>query len=288
MSMLRTKSLYIGPVLATMAFMSVCGMSSISPAKSFNTHAQASPQSSQLKLPFIPADDTFYLKGRITDVSISKLSYQLWEEVFKGRKTPLNLVIDSEGGDVEAGWQLRNTIELLPIPVNMYCIQAQSMAAVLFYSHTKGKRVATPQCKLMTHAAYLVYKEKNKVVKIVKLDTPTITTAERNELIKDRSKFARLFGKVSGVSVTDALKFFHASKDRVITLAEAQQYNLVDIIINDHPSKRLVKAFEFTGLGITLVSPTQSYPLDRKSQFSVMPQFPIQPFSYPSIELKTP
>lgn len=84
-------------------------------------------------------------------------SYQLCEYLLKANiicdpKDTLTLFINSGGGSVTDGWAIIDTMETSRVglsTVAMGCIA--SMAVLIFVAGTKGKRIMTPKCAVMTH-----------------------------------------------------------------------------------------------------------------------------------------
>ena len=69
---------------------------------------------------------------------------------------PIDIYINSPGGEINAGLAIYDMIQGLKNEVNMYCIgQASSMAAVLLASGQKGRRFILPHSCVMIHEALL-------------------------------------------------------------------------------------------------------------------------------------
>ncbi len=67
-------------------------------------------------------------------------------------KKDIHLYINSPGGSVTAGLAIYDTMQMVPCPVNTYCLgQAASMGAILLAAGEKGKRFALPHSRIMVH-----------------------------------------------------------------------------------------------------------------------------------------
>ena len=65
-------------------------------------------------------------------------------------------IIDSPGGEVNAGLLIYDTIKGLDTVVNMHCVgMAASMAAILMAGGQKGRRFIMPRSKMMIHEPLL-------------------------------------------------------------------------------------------------------------------------------------
>ncbi len=69
---------------------------------------------------------------------------------------PINIFINSGGGDVNSGLLIYDMIQSIETPVNTYCMGiAASMAAVLLAGGQPGKRFILPHSKTMIHEPLL-------------------------------------------------------------------------------------------------------------------------------------
>ena len=65
---------------------------------------------------------------------------------------PVNIYINSGGGEVQSGLMIYDTIQGMKAPINMYCTgRACSMAAIIFAGGNKGRRYILPHAKTMIH-----------------------------------------------------------------------------------------------------------------------------------------
>lgn len=65
---------------------------------------------------------------------------------------PIWLIIDSPGGEVQAGWTIYDAMNVSKCPVHTVCFgEAASIAAVIFANGDRGKRYMLEHSKLMIH-----------------------------------------------------------------------------------------------------------------------------------------
>lgn len=92
-----------------------------------------------------------FLSGEIDMNQANRIVSQLLY-LGKAGAEPIDIYINSSGGEVNSGLLLYDVIQGLKIPVNMYCTGiAASMAAVLLAGGQEGRRFILPHSKTMVH-----------------------------------------------------------------------------------------------------------------------------------------
>ncbi len=92
-----------------------------------------------------------YILGEINSISANNIMTQLLY-LKSVSNDPINIFINSGGGEVQAGLMIYDLITTLKIEINMYCTGiAASMAAIIFSSAKKGHRFILPHSKTMIH-----------------------------------------------------------------------------------------------------------------------------------------
>lgn len=172
----------------------------------------------------IPEDSLFFenrvlfLDGEINRQSVSNIIKQLGLLSLNGNKDVL-LVINSEGGEINAGLTLINTIKTLPFKVNVYCnFYCYSMGAIIFISAT-GKRILSSTAKLMLHEPL-----------VSNLSTKSVTEIE--EISKDLNKYKDVLKEIIKTNSEMSDKQIKASlmKDTFYVPEEALSLGLCDEI----------------------------------------------------------
>lgn len=70
----------------------------------------------------------------------------------ESKDDPIWVIIDSSGGEVQAGWEIIDSMSLCAAPVHTVCYgEASSIAAVVFASGAKGHRHMLRHARLMIH-----------------------------------------------------------------------------------------------------------------------------------------
>lgn len=92
-----------------------------------------------------------FLNGEIdADTANSILMQLMYLEAESSE--PVNLYINSPGGEVNSGLLIYDALQATTVPVNMYCTGlAASMAAVILAGGRKGRRFILPHSKTMIH-----------------------------------------------------------------------------------------------------------------------------------------
>ncbi len=92
-----------------------------------------------------------FLTGTISEELANQVVSQLMY-LNESSMEPINLYINSAGGEVNAGLLLYDVIQGLRVPLNSYCIgRAASMAAVILAGGQKGRRFILPHSETMIH-----------------------------------------------------------------------------------------------------------------------------------------
>ena len=93
-----------------------------------------------------------FLTGEIKAITAEHLMLQLMHLEEEDPGKPIDLYINSPGGEVQSGLMLYDVIQGMVSPVNMYCVgQAASMAAIILAGGIKGRRYILPHAKTMVH-----------------------------------------------------------------------------------------------------------------------------------------
>ena len=91
-----------------------------------------------------------YLTGEISCDKANLFFQQIMALVDENNRLPITLIINSCGGDIDAGLQMIDTIELCPAPIITICLgKCFSMAAVILACGKK--RYILPDSEVMLH-----------------------------------------------------------------------------------------------------------------------------------------
>lgn len=94
-----------------------------------------------------------FLTGNITAESSIEIIQQLLFLESEDKTAPIDIIIDSPGGEVSAGMSLYDQLKgMTDINIRTYCTGiAASMAAILLAGGQKGNRFILPHSKVMIH-----------------------------------------------------------------------------------------------------------------------------------------
>lgn len=96
-----------------------------------------------------------FLQGKIDNDVASEIVRQFMILAIEDNAAPIDLLINSTGGAVDAGIFLYDAIQTSPVPIRLFCMgRAYSMAAILFASGQNG-RFMLPHSRLMLHEPLL-------------------------------------------------------------------------------------------------------------------------------------
>lgn len=133
---------------------------------------------------------------------------------------PIDVIITSGGGEVQAGMMIYDVIQTCTAPIRMFCRgMAYSMAAVLFASGRHGRYIL-PSSKLMLHEPLLGNAVRGNVSSIRALS---------EELTLIRGQLNELLSKHTGKSVEQIEEA--CAYDHFFTPQECVEFGLADEIV---------------------------------------------------------
>lgn len=92
-----------------------------------------------------------FLFGPIDEKTVYSLTAQMLY-LMEDEQSPIDIYINSPGGEVNSGLAIYDLIQSCKAPINMYCIgMAASMGALIFAGGKKGHRFMLPHSKVMIH-----------------------------------------------------------------------------------------------------------------------------------------
>lgn len=92
-----------------------------------------------------------FLFGPIDEKTVYSFTAQMLY-LMEDEQSPIDIYINSPGGEVNSGLAIYDLIQSCKAPINMYCIgMAASMGALIFAGGKKGHRFMLPHSKVMIH-----------------------------------------------------------------------------------------------------------------------------------------
>jgi len=172
--------------------------------------------------------DDMLLDNRIVFM-IGEISYRMATEVIMKllhldnlkRGTEISLYINSPGGSVDDTMAIYDTMHFVSSPVATYCIgRAQSGAAIILASGTKGKRFALPHAKVMLHQPWGGISGQAADIKI-----------QAEEILKAKDMINNILAERTGQPIDKIAA--ETERDRYMTAEEACKYGLIDEVLRD-------------------------------------------------------
>ncbi len=172
--------------------------------------------------------DDMLLENRIVFM-IGEISYRMATEVIMKllyldnlkRGIEISLYINSPGGSVDDTMAIYDTIRFIGSDVATFCIgRAQSGAAVILASGTKGKRHALPHAKVMLHQPWGGVTGQAADIQI-----------QAEEILKAKKMINEILAKHTGLSMEKIAE--ETERDKYMTAAEALKYGLIDEVLKE-------------------------------------------------------
>jgi ATP-dependent Clp protease protease subunit len=136
-------------------------------------------------------------------------------------KQPINLYINSPGGNVYAGLAIYDAMQMIQAPVSTVAVGVSaSMGTALLTSGQKGKRYALPHATIHMHPTGGGAQGYTEDVRIA--------TREQERL---QAQLFHLMGKHSGHTWQEIEEYF--LRDRYLNAIEAKAFGLVDEVLGD-------------------------------------------------------
>ena len=137
----------------------------------------------------------------------------------------ISLYINSPGGSVDDTMAIYDTMRFVGSPVATYCIgRAQSGAAVILASGTKGKRHALPHAKVMLHQPWGGITGQAADIKI-----------QAAEIGRAKKMINEILSKHTGMSSEKIAE--ETERDKYMTAEEALKYGLIDEVLHEQEDK---------------------------------------------------
>ena len=162
-----------------------------------------------------------FVEGEINSQMADEFAKQMMYLMLENSKEPVKVLINSEGGELDAGLKMCDVVSECPCKVDAYCFgKAYSMAAILFES-VNGDRNMVGHSKLMFHQPSIYGLKKGTAMEVEELSKQL---NEKNELLLS------IVAKRSNMSLSKLKK--ETEKDRYYDAEEAKKVGLADNIVS--------------------------------------------------------
>ena len=164
----------------------------------------------------------------INDMTANLVIQQLLYLQYENRNQDIHFYINSPGGSVTATLAIYDTMQFLECPINTYCMGiCASGAAILLTAGAKGKRNALPHAEVMIH----------QVLGGARGPATDIEIRTRH-LLRTKKLMNELLQKLTGQPLERIER--DTDRDNFMSAREAQEYGLVDVILERLPHGQVV------------------------------------------------
>lgn len=162
-----------------------------------------------------------FLSDAVDSDSAKDIIRKLWYLDHQAPGKPILFVINSPGGSVDSGFAIWDQIKLLSSPVvTLVTGLAASMGSLLSLVAGKGKRLATPNSRIMIHQPLI-----GGVIR----GQATDLEIQAKEMLKTRLQIVDVYVDATGKDRKTIEKAI--DRDNWMTAEEAKQFGLVDQIV---------------------------------------------------------
>ena len=157
------------------------------------------------------------ITDQVANVIVAQLLYLSSEDP----DAPIQMYINSPGGQVYAGLAIYDTMQMIPAPVSTYAVGVTaSMGTVLLAAGAKGRRYALPHATIHLHPASSGAQGYTEDVRIAFREQERVQT-----------QLFHLVGKHTGHNWKEIERDFE--RDRYMSALEARTYGLVDEVLGE-------------------------------------------------------
>jgi ATP-dependent Clp protease protease subunit len=171
-----------------------------------------------------------FLNGEVNDTVSALVCAQLLFLEAENPQKPIQLYINSPGGMVTSGFAMYDTMRYIRAPVHTLCMgTARSMGSFLLMAGTPGMRAALPNASILVHQPSGGFQ--GQVTDIM---------LHAQEILSLKKRLNEIYVKHTGQTIEkieDALE-----RDNFMTAGAAQEFGLIDSVIDKRPSDEPAKA----------------------------------------------
>lgn len=173
-------------------------------------------------------DRIVFLGTQVDDTSANLVIAQMLFLEGEDPEKPINLYINSPGGDMTAFFAIHDTMQFLSAPVSTMCVgQAASASAVLLAAGAPGMRYTLPNSRVLIHQPHGGAQGQSTDIEI-----------QVREMVEMRERMVDILVTATGQPRDKIVA--DIDRDHILRGADAVQYGLVDEVL----SPRQLKAVE--------------------------------------------
>lgn len=165
-----------------------------------------------------------FLDNAVTSKSASDLIRKVWYLESRDPGQPITLIINSPGGEVNAGFAIWDQLKMITSPVTTIVTGlAASMGSVLSLAAAPSRRFATPNSRFMIH---------QPLIGGVVQGQATDLEIQAKEMLKMRDVLVQIYAKATGKDPKKIEK--DIDRDTWLSADEALEYGLIDKIVTSY------------------------------------------------------
>jgi ATP-dependent Clp protease protease subunit len=164
-----------------------------------------------------------FITGGIEDGVATLVSAQLLFLEAENPNKDISIYINSPGGVVTSGLAIYDTMQYVRPEISTVCIgQAASMGSLLLTAGAKDKRFALPNARIMIHQPSGGFQGQATDIEI-----------HAREILAVRARLNEIYVKHTGQDIKVIEEAME--RDRFMTPAEAQEFSLIDSVVEERP-----------------------------------------------------
>ncbi|MCC7442744.1 MAG: ATP-dependent Clp protease proteolytic subunit [Bdellovibrionales bacterium] len=137
-------------------------------------------------------------------------------------KTPITLLINSPGGEINSGFSIFDTAQMIePTVTTLVCGLAASMGSLIALCADKKNRLATPNSKFLIHQPLISGTIQGSASEL---------EIHANDIIATRKRINELYAKETGQPLAKVSEA--TDRDHWLTAEEALKFGLITKIVN--------------------------------------------------------
>lgn len=163
-----------------------------------------------------------FLSEAVSNESATTIIRQLWYLNTVAPGEAITLVINSPGGSIDAGFAIWDQIKMISSPVTTLVTGlAASMASVLMLAATPGRRLATPNARVMIH---------QPAIHGDTIGAATDLEIQAREILRTRDRLSELYVAATRRPIAEIRAAI--DRDKWFTAEEALAFGLLDRIVS--------------------------------------------------------
>jgi ATP-dependent Clp protease protease subunit len=134
----------------------------------------------------------------------------------------ISIYVNSPGGSIYAGLAIYDTMQFIKPDVQTICVGiAMSMGSLLLAGGAKGKRTSLPNSRILIHQPSAGFEGQSSDIEI-----------HAREILKTRERIDEIYAHHTGQPLEQVHR--DMERDRFFTPQEAEEYGLIDRVIEKH------------------------------------------------------